>query len=146
MRRYERARLISLTLTVVGCLLILCGATVAGAAADVPPDLGVGALVDAAKLGKVLPIIAAAIMVLVNLFKSPALGGLVAKIPARLRVIIPIALGGVAGILSSVIGGMSWPEALVVGLLSGPSAVFLHEGFVEALMGQSKSRAPEDPQ
>lgn len=52
-------------------------------------------------------------------------------------------LGGVAGILSSIVGGMPWIEALMVGLFSGPTAVFAHEAVVEAILGQSKSREPD---
>ena len=65
------------------------------------------------------------------------------KIPKRWRIAIPIMLGGVAGILSSIVGGMPWIEALMVGLFSGPTAVFAHEAVVEAILGQSKSREPD---
>lgn len=103
----------------------------------------VATVVDAVRSGSAIAIAAALIMLLVNLFKAPWLGSLVKKIPRRWRVAIPILLGGVAGILSTVMGGMPWPEALMVGLFSGPTAVFAHEAVVEAILGRSKSRAAE---
>jgi len=99
-----------------------------------------GAVIDAVRSGSAIAIAAAIIMLLVNLFKAPWLGGLVKKIPKRYRISIPIALGGIAGILSNITGGMPWIEALMVGLFSGPTAVFAHEAVVEAILGQSKSR------
>ena len=103
----------------------------------------VGAVIDAVRSGSAIAIAAGIIMLLVNLFKAPWLGGLVKKIPSRWRVAIPVLLGGIAGVLSSVLGGMPWPEALMVGLFSGPTAVFAHEAVVEAILGKSKSRSAE---
>lgn len=103
----------------------------------------VGTVIDAVRSGSAIAIAAAVIMLLVNLFKAPWLGSLVKKIPKRWRIAIPIILGGVAGILTNVIGGVPWTEALMVGLLSGPTAVFAHEAVVEAILGKSKTRSPD---
>lgn len=108
---------------------------------DVTEDIG--AIVDAVKSGRAVAIAAAIIMLLTNLLKAPWLGGLVKKIPARWRIAIPILLGGIAGILANTAGGMSWGESLIVGLFSGPTAVFAHEAVVEAILGKSKTRQPE---
>lgn len=103
----------------------------------------VGAVIDAVRSGSAIAIAAGVIMLLVNLFKAPWLGGLVKKIPKRWRIAIPIMLGGIAGILSSILGGIPWAEALMVGLFSGPTAVFAHEAVVEAILGRSKTRSTE---
>ena len=104
-----------------------------------------GAVIDAVRTGSAIGIAATVIMLLINLFKAPWLGGLVNKIPKRWRVAIPILLGGVAGILTNIGGGLSWPEALMVGLFSGPTAVFAHEAVVEAILGKAVSRGPSGP-
>lgn len=135
---------------IVGSALVLAflGASVAFAQevatqpdGDIVGD--VGAVVDAVRSGSAIAIAATIIMVLVNLFKAPWLGGLVKKIPKRWRIAIPIILGGIAGILSNIVGGVPWLEALMVGLFSGPAAVFAHEAVVEAILGRSKSREPD---
>ena len=113
-------------------------------AATAPGDVvqNVGAVVDAVRSGGAIAIAAAVIMLLVNLFRAPWLGGLTKKIPKRWRIAIPVMLGGVAGILSGIMGGMPWTEAVMVGLFSGPTAVFAHEAIVEAILGKAKSRSP----
>jgi hypothetical protein len=125
-------------LAFLGASLVLAQEAATTPAGDVAHD--VGAVIDAVRSGSAIAIAAAIIMLLTTLFKAPWLGGLVKKIPKRWRIAIPIILGGVAGILSSIVGGMPWLEALMVGLFSGPTAVFAHEAVVEAILGQSKSR------
>jgi hypothetical protein len=125
-------------LAFLGASLVLAQEAVTTPVGDVAQD--VGAVIDAVHSGSVIAIAAAVIMLLTNLFKAPWLGGLVKKVPKRWRIAIPIILGGIAGILSSILGGMPWLEALMVGLFSGPAAVFAHEAIVEAILGQSKSR------
>jgi len=130
--------------------LVLLGALF-GAAPAVWASPDGAALVDVTEVvtavdsGSAIAIVAACIMVVVNLFKAPWMGGLVKKIPARWRVVVPIALGAIAGILSDVMLGMSWGHALMIGLFSGPTAVFAHEAVVEALLGGAKSREPAVP-
>jgi len=107
------------------------------------PDLGadVTGVIDAVRAGQAIAIAGAVVMLLTNLLKHPLTGGLVKKIPARWRFAIPVVLGGVAGILSSVAGGVGWQEAVMIGLFTGPVAVFQHETVVEAILGRSTSRA-----
>jgi hypothetical protein len=85
---------------------------------------------------------AALIMLLVDLFKAPWLGSVFKKVPKRWRIAIPIILSGIAGVLSNVLGGIPWQEAVVVGLFAGPTAVFAHEAVVEAILGHARSRVP----
>lgn len=77
------------------------------------------------------------IMSVVDLWRSTRLGWLIERIPRRARIVVPVALSGIAGILSSVAGGMSVPEAILIGLFAGPTAVFAHEAVAEALLGQA---------
>ena len=81
-------------------------ATLAFAQQVAEPDLGkdVGDLIDAVRSGRAIAIAAAVIMILVNLFKLPWLGGLTKKIPKRWRIAIPIILSGVAAILMGIVG------------------------------------------
>ena len=62
------------------------------------------------------------------------------RIPKRWRILVPILLGAVAGVLHSVASGGTWLESVVVALFTGPSAVFGHEAVVEAMLGKAKSR------
>lgn len=100
----------------------------------------IGTAVDAARAGSWIAAAGAIIMVLTNVLKLKALGGLVKQIPARWRIAIPIILGGAAGILASIAGGMPATEAVIIGLFSGPTAVFAHEAVIEAVLGRSKTR------
>lgn len=87
-----------------------------------------------------LPIIAAAITVITTFLKTPAAGKLVTRIPARWRIVVPIVLGGISGILYNIIGGGDISESIYIALFSGPSAVFIHEAVVEAILGKSDTR------
>ena len=62
---------------------------------------------------------------LTGALKSPLLGGVLDLLPARYRPAVPLLLGVLAGVLSSVAGGLSWQAALVVAL-SGPGAWASH--------------------
>lgn len=124
---------------------ILAQDAAALAAAVTPADVAesTGAVIDAVRAGTWIGIAAAVIMLLMNLFRLPALGGLVKKIPARWRIAIPILLGGVAAVLSSVAGGLPWYEALSVGLFTGPVAVFKNEAVFNAILGRRGKRRKE---
>jgi hypothetical protein len=103
---------------------------------------GVGTLVDAVRLGSWVGIAGALIMLVLNLMRLPLLGGLMNKIPKRWRIALPIILGGVAGILSNIAGGAPALEALMVGLFTGPTAVFGHEAVYKAILGKTGSSDP----
>lgn len=103
-----------------------------------PTDVvkGVTSLIDAARAGSWIGIASAIIMILLNLFRLPALGDLWHKIPRRIKIVIPVILGGAAGILAMIAGGLPWYEALWIGLLTGPGAVFTHEAIWNAILGK----------
>jgi hypothetical protein len=111
---------------------------------DTVPDVGQDFenLVDAIRTGSAIAIAAAAITLLVSLFKSPLLGGIVSRVPVRWRIAIPIVLGGIAGILYDLLAAVPPEEAMLVGLLSGPVAVFGHELVAESLLGGVQTRHP----
>jgi hypothetical protein len=97
----------------------------------------VGALIDATNAGSALGVCAALILVICEVIKRPWAGAVWQRVPKRWRIALPILLSGVAGALTSIVAGVHWREALVVALLSGPSAVFLHEAIIKALLGRS---------
>jgi hypothetical protein len=138
--KVTRALLAAAAACMLAALLLV--PVIALAQGDGAGDIGqsVGDLINAVRAGQAIAIASTVITILVQLFKAEWTGALVRKIPARWRVVIPIVLGGVAGILASIAGGVPWLEAVVVGLLSGPSAVFGHEVVVEAILGHSVTR------
>lgn len=95
------------------------------------------ALINAARTGGWIAISLAIVNLTTSLLKQTPL---LSWVPKRWRVAIPVVLGGVAGILSSVLGDVPPLEALWVGLFSGPGAVFAHETVTEAILGRSSSR------
>lgn len=97
---------------------------------DVPS--GVGQVVEAYQAGGWLAAGAAAVMLLTLLLRVL---GLLDRIPKRLRVVVPLALGCVSALLASVAGGLPWGQALIVAFLTGPAAVGLHQGIARSLMG-----------
>ncbi|WP_428269485.1 hypothetical protein [Haliangium sp.] len=130
-----------LVLALPGLAFALGHAAAATAAGDAG-DIGghIGHVIDAVRSGSAIAIAAALVMLLVDLFKAPWLGSVVKKIPKRWRIAVPIMLGGVAGILSDILGGLPWQEAVLVGLFAGPTAVFAHEAVVEAILGHARTR------
>jgi hypothetical protein len=111
---------------------------------DISQDLA--RLIDAIRTGSTIATAAAAITLLVSLFKSPLLGGLVGRIPAPWRIAIPIVLGGIAGILYDLLAAVPSMEAWLVGIFSGPVAVFGHELVSESVLGGWRTRHPHAKQ
>lgn len=97
------------------------------------------ALIDAFRTGGWTLISLAVVNLLTSLTKETRL---LSWIPVRWRVVVPIVLGGIAGILSSILGGVPVLEAVWVGLLSGPGAIATHEVVTEAVLGTSRRRHP----
>lgn len=95
------------------------------------------ALIDAFRTGGWLAVSIALVNLLTSLLKQARF---LSWIPIRWRVAIPVLLGGLSGILSSVLGGLPPLEALWIGLFSGPGAVFAHEAVTEAVLGTSQRR------
>lgn len=96
-------------------------------------DLGgsVNEVIEAFGSGRAILIAAAVITLLVQVFKSPMLGGLTDKIPAEYRAVIPVVLGGVAGMLYSVIAGTPWWEAVYFSIFAGGTAILNHQAVVK---------------
>ena len=94
-------------------------------------------LISASRTGGAIAIALAAVQLLTSLLKNFRL---IKRIPVRWRAAVPIVLGGAAGILSNIIGGIPPAEAVWVGLFSGPGAIAGHEVITEAILGHSKSR------
>jgi hypothetical protein len=99
------------------------------------------ALVDATKTGSLIAVVGALITMLVSLLRSPRTGALVQLIPARWRVLVPVGLAILAGLLGYLGTDMSLAEVLMVAFFAGPAAVFGHETVNEAIRGQRFSRA-----
>lgn len=108
---------------------------------DVVED--VGDLINGVRTGTWTAIAGAVIMLLLNLLRLPLLKSLTHKIPKRWRLVIAIVLGGAAGIIGSIAGGLPWYEAVYVGLFSGPSAVFSHELIYTTILGKRGSPEPD---
>jgi len=99
-----------------------------------------GDLVNAVRTGSWIGIAGTLIMLLGNLFRLPMLGGVTKKIPKRWRTAIPIVLGGVAGVLASILGGASPVEAIMVGVFTGPTAIAQHESIANLLMNKREKK------
>ena len=97
---------------------------------DVPA--GVGQVVTAYQAGGWLLAGAAAVLLLTLLLR---IFGLLDRIPKRWRIVVPLFLGCVSALLASVAGGMGWTEAALIALLTGPSAVGLHQALARSAMG-----------
>jgi hypothetical protein len=105
---------------------------------DVPS--GVGQVVEAYQAGGWLAAGAAAVMLLTLLLRVL---GLLDRIPKRLRVVVPLALGCVSALLASVAGGLPWGQALIVAFLTGPAAVGLHQALGRSLVGKDSPETAE---
>jgi hypothetical protein len=103
---------------------------------DVPS--GVGEIVEAYSTGGWLAAGAAAVMLVTLLLR---ILGLLDKIPKRLRVVVPLALGCVSALLAAVAGGMPWGDAALLAFLTGPMAVGLHQGIARSLLGAESPEA-----
>jgi hypothetical protein len=93
---------------------------------------GVGTLVDAYRTGGWLG--ALAVLVALLTAWSRRLGWL-DEIPKRLRVLVPLLLGCIGACLVALAAGVGWLEAVCLALLTGPSAVALHQGIARSLLG-----------
>lgn len=101
-------------------------------------------LVDPIRAGGAIATTAAIIVMVVHLGRTPLLGCVVDRVHKRRRIAIPIALGWLAGAVCHALVVVPGPEAVAVGVLSGPVAVFWHELVVESLLGGARSRcAPQ---
>ena len=84
-------------------------------------------VINASRTGKALLIISTVITLLTQLTKSRVLGNLMSNLPKGIRVLVPMALGLASAVVSNLIGGMNWTEALIAGLGGGYLAVSNYE-------------------
>lgn len=96
--------------------------------------------IGAVRTGSWIAIASALITLLLTLMRLPALGSLTKKIPTRWRVPTVLILGALAGVLSNMVGGVPWHEALSVALFTGPTAVFHNEFFLNSVLGRRAKR------
>jgi len=91
--------------------------------------------VDAARTGQWLVVSTVIVLFLTRALKTPAFGAIMARMPKRARILVPVVLGGVAAVLSSLSSGAPWLESVLVGA-SGPLAVFAHEFLFESVIAK----------
>lgn len=84
-------------------------------------------IVDAAKTGQALVIVSAVILLLTQLLKQSFMGSLMSKLPHGLRALLPVGLGLASSVVSHLVAGMTWVEALVAGFGGGYIAVSHYE-------------------
>jgi hypothetical protein len=87
---------------------------------------------DASRTGGWLVFLATAVTVLTALSRK---WGLLDRIPKRARSLVPLLLGCASAALVAAAGGVPWPEAIALAVLTGPSAVALHQGVGRGLFG-----------
>lgn len=81
-----------------------------------------------------------AISFLIGLSRKIVIGGssLWDKVPKRLRVLIPMVAGAVAGCLGDVTVGVMWKDAVMGALFIGPQALATRELFWKSALGKVK--------
>ena len=141
-----------LKVVLVGYMLIapvvLLAQVATGAAPDVTFVSLIGDVQDGvalAKAGSWLLFVQAIIMLLSDLMKFPALGGLFNKIPPRFRLTLPIVLGGIAGMLTAVAGGTTWINAVVGAVIYGAGSAAFRQAVVKMALGRDLNSTPSQP-
>jgi len=102
-----------------------------------------GDVVHAYRTGGWLAALAALVVFLTGLLRRPQFGALLDRLPKRARILVPLALGALAAFLASYAGGVPWLEAVVLAVLTGPTAVALHQGIARALLGRESPERQE---
>jgi hypothetical protein len=104
------------------------------AAADVAA--GADDAIRAYRTGGWLGVLAVLVSLLTGWLRRPSAGGLLDWLPKRARILVPLVLGCVAALLGAhAAGGVPWGEAVVLAVLTGPTAVALHQGVARSLLG-----------
>lgn len=127
MDRFYRFVCVLMVAMFIGTALALAQ-TVDGVSTPDQVNQAVGALDKALQgEGGTIAIVAAVCFVLLTLFKYPIFGGLVYKIPPRIRFWVPYVLAGVVGFVKGMESGQSMTMALTYALTSGPLATAFHQ-------------------
>jgi len=113
---------------------------VPGTAPTRNPDIdelvaGVGDVIHAYRTGGWLAVLAVFVALLTAMLRRPLFGRLLDHLPKRLRILVPLLLGCAGAGLASSAGGLPWLEAVTLAVLTGPTAVALHQGIARALLG-----------
>lgn len=118
-------------------MLIVAGTAFAAEPAGLSDAFG--NLITSVQAGKAMAIAAAAVWLLCTLLKTKAGGNLLTKVPVRYRLLVPLALSALAGLLDQLNGGVGWLTAL-----GGTLSIAMHE-FGELLTGaRAEKRSPSD--
>lgn len=120
-----------LCIVMVGLLFgtaLALGQTAEGVSTPDQVNAAVGALDKALQgEGGVIAMVGAFSFVFLTLFKYPIFGGLVYKIPPRIRFWVPYVLAGIVGFIRGLESGQSVPLAITYALTSGPMATAIHQ-------------------
>lgn len=96
-----------------------------------------GSMIDAVRTGQWLAGLAILVTLLTAALRRPWAGRLLDRLPKRTRVLVPLLLGCLAALLTGLAGGVPWTEAMALAVLTGPSAVALHQGVARSVLGLS---------
>jgi hypothetical protein len=104
-------------------------AKVAGAVmtADVTPAIE--------RTGKIAMVAGLLVTLLTQLMRSSAFGGLMQRLPRRKRILVPIGLSAVSGLLTSWLTGMNWQDATWTAVETAAMSVFAAEGILAGAAG-----------
>ncbi len=110
------------------CTALALGQTAEGVSTPDQVNVAVGALDKALQgEGGVIAMVGAFSFVFLTLFKYPIFGGLVYKIPPRIRFWVPYVLAGIVGFIRGMESGQSVTMAFTYALTSGPMATAIHQ-------------------
>ncbi len=127
MERFYRFVCVLMVAMFIGTALALAQ-TVDGVSTPDQVNQAVGALDKALQgEGGAIAIVAAVCFVLLTLFKYPIFGGLVYKIPPRIRFWVPYVLAAIVGFVKGMESGQSLTLAMTYALTSGPLATAIHQ-------------------
>ena len=99
---------------------------------------GAAGVVDAYRTGGWLAALAAFVSLLTWLSRRKELGGLLDRLPKRVRILVPLVLGALSALLVGLLDpATSALEATGLAFLTGPAAVSLHQGLARSVFGLS---------
>jgi hypothetical protein len=97
---------------------------------------GVEDTIHAYRTGGWLGVLAVLVALLTGWLRKPVCGRLLDRLPKRVRILVPLFLGCISALLGAhAAGGVPWGEAVVLAVLTGPTAVALHQGVARSLLG-----------
>jgi hypothetical protein len=97
------------------------------------------------RTGKIAMLAGLLVTLLTQLMRSSAFGGMMSKMPRRKRILVPIGLSAVAGLLTAWLGGISWQDAAWTALETAALSVFAAEGLLAGVAGLRGGEAAPKP-